>query len=882
MTEALVRVITPSRLGAAIALSAAAAATTALLLRRRRAAADVAAPSSVAMQRSNDALSQTEDSSTRMEGEPPLPLVLITDPGQDLDDEMAFIMARHLTHLKLVELRGVITTLTPSFDRARLARGTLDLLGFHHVPVGVGTDGGDLQGHHTAEPFEESAATYMPGVDSGVAHCLDSGLRLLHHLYADAAPRSLVLLIIASMKDAALFARDNQAVFVAKTKEVVVMGGVAPWASDSDELTPDTANNNTFDRAAAAYLYASCQRLGVPFVVITRHAAYAAKMPRSVYDDLALTGSSIGWRLRAKQRASIEGLWARACAADPAVRKGLPSRCDRVWFLQTFCDGADDSGRQGEDSVWDLVGAFMQYDSIALLAAVPSLRARYFSPRELPPLAAGGGGRTVIGVSGEAHGVADAAALVEMLGAGFTNGLRLNHQARSLVILCLQARPGAAADTMLACLLLRAFWDLGLCSCLAILLSFDTAAIELGDMPPGTAPPAAALDTEASKAAVLAYASAIRATLNELGLRHVALHLVSSSIAAPTPLAPAAAGEAAPFPSAERASDILYELYQKAPPVGVTLVAASALTDIWSFAQEHTRLFHEKTVRVVHHGGALVVSATEGWNADGEGESREPTGEVVLEPDFAAQNHCLNPQAARQFYRRAQALSVPLVILSRHVSRACRVPRAIFDALEASGGTVGARVAAAQRHAIVVLWRRVGLPRGDAGRAGLPERCDRDWFHTTFCGGKRVASEAEVWANVDSLTLYSSIALVAALPGDTFENYLQATYVTVRGATHAVIGLHANSHCAKNVHELRSLLVQCFFTASRVNQSTFDVEPHPVVPVAFDDDDEVAGDESHKPSYWTFTDSEREELFDRTVGTASKNVRPRRSLSSVQ
>ena len=290
-----------------------------------------------------------------------VPIIMLTDPGQDLDDEMAFVMARYLVNLGFIDLRGVITTLTPAFDRARLARGTLDLLGLPSVPVGIGSDGGDLHGKHTAEPFQASAHSYMPTSNSESAHGLEPGRRLLLQLYAKAAPKSLVLLVIASMKDAALFLRDSQRLFVHKTREVVVMGGVEAFsAADADaELTPDTAANNDFDMPAAKYLYARCQQLGVPLTVVTRHAAYAAKMPRSVYDTLALTGSSIGVRLRNKQRASIEALWERACAADEGARKGLPARCDRGWFLKTFCGGVDD-GRGGDEPVWDLVTGFMQ------------------------------------------------------------------------------------------------------------------------------------------------------------------------------------------------------------------------------------------------------------------------------------------------------------------------------------------------------------------------------------------------------------------------------------------------------------------------------------------------------------------------------------------
>jgi hypothetical protein len=48
--------------------------------------------------------------------------------------------------------------LHPSFERARLVRGTLDTLGLHDTPVGIGTDGGDLS---YTDTFSESASSYM-------------------------------------------------------------------------------------------------------------------------------------------------------------------------------------------------------------------------------------------------------------------------------------------------------------------------------------------------------------------------------------------------------------------------------------------------------------------------------------------------------------------------------------------------------------------------------------------------------------------------------------------------------------------------------------------------------------------------------------------------
>lgn len=95
-----------------------------------------------------------------------------------------------------------------------------------------------------------------------------------------------------------------------------------------------------FDEAASRFFYRRCQELDVPLVVVSRFAAYAAKNPRSVYDELALSGSPIGWRLRNEQRESIESLWARTLS-EGAARNGLPERCDRNWSVAPRpCAGA--------------------------------------------------------------------------------------------------------------------------------------------------------------------------------------------------------------------------------------------------------------------------------------------------------------------------------------------------------------------------------------------------------------------------------------------------------------------------------------------------------------------------------------------------------------
>ena len=310
-----------------------------------------------------------------------------------------------------------VCNLRPAGRRALLARGTLDCLGLQHVPVAAGSDGGSKKHEDT---FSDSAAHYMP------EKCeLPDGQALLKELYENAPLGGVHLLLISSMTDAARFVRENERLFVDRTTSVTIMGGVEAFdAADGLPLKPDTANNNTFDMAAAEELYANIQRLRVPMVVLSRHAAYACPMPRDVYDDLSWTGHPIGQRLQSTQRASIEGLWKRAAASDPEKRMGLPARCDKPWFCNTFCAGKG-GDRTADDSVWDLVVSFNMYDPLALMACVPDLRRRFFRCVEKR---VDGVAHSVIGTSKDAPGVDEenVRPLRDFMYRGFFKGATLN------------------------------------------------------------------------------------------------------------------------------------------------------------------------------------------------------------------------------------------------------------------------------------------------------------------------------------------------------------------------------------------------------------------------------------------------------------------------
>ena len=69
-----------------------------------------------------------------------LDTVIITSPGRGQGSEMALVLTRALVDVGLMRLKGVVANLAPCLERARLVRGSLDVLGFRDVPAGVGFD----------------------------------------------------------------------------------------------------------------------------------------------------------------------------------------------------------------------------------------------------------------------------------------------------------------------------------------------------------------------------------------------------------------------------------------------------------------------------------------------------------------------------------------------------------------------------------------------------------------------------------------------------------------------------------------------------------------------------------------------------------------------
>ena len=328
--------------------------------------------------------------------ETPAPLFLFTDPNKDPDDLNVLVALKFLQQQGFVELRCLLATLgdrPTRLRRAQFAAGVLDDLGLESVRVGLGTDYDyevkDAAGAVDAKATDGRKADHNVFLETPLlrpqAAVEPDGLALLKKELEQVPDHRAVLLINAGMADAAALLREAPELVKRKAAKVVIMGGVEPSVDARGFVVADKrAYNNTTHQASADFTYARVQELGVPLVVVTKDATYAAAAPRSFYDGLAATGHPVGVYLRDQQMRSLQKLW-------EGIRLGhLPAALTPEWFFKTFTDVDLDStagkaavaraNGQVFEEIWKQVSKFNLYDPLALLAATPGASELLFQP----------------------------------------------------------------------------------------------------------------------------------------------------------------------------------------------------------------------------------------------------------------------------------------------------------------------------------------------------------------------------------------------------------------------------------------------------------------------------------------------------------------------
>ena len=178
----------------------------------------------------------------------PVPLLIDTDIGSDVDDALAVAYA--LRHPDL-DLRAVITVSGDAVRRAVIARKLLQIAGCDDVEVAAGIGGDPGEGGRGAEMGHEGEVILEPGEQlalsdrDGVSLLLEETAR--HH--AGGAPLTVATIGMQTNVAAAL---DREQALVEWVGRLAVMGGVfAPVRTAGATLGPEIDHNLNVDQQSA-------------------------------------------------------------------------------------------------------------------------------------------------------------------------------------------------------------------------------------------------------------------------------------------------------------------------------------------------------------------------------------------------------------------------------------------------------------------------------------------------------------------------------------------------------------------------------------------------------------------------------------------------------
>ena len=107
---------------------------------------------------------------------------------------------------------------------------------------------------------------------------------------------------------------------------------------------------------------------------------------------------------------------------------------------------------------------------------------------------------------------------------------------------------------------------------------------------------------------------------------------------------------------------------------------------------------------------------------------------------------------------------------------------------------------------------------------------DRQWFAREYGVAPPLPALGEaVWARVEHVPELNPLAVLAAIPL-VVERYLEAVPVTVRSATHLVVGVSPDARGIGDANPVRGLLYQCVFKGLQLNSAAFDRASPPPIP----------------------------------------------------
>lgn len=115
-----------------------------------------------------------------------------------------------------------------------------------------------------------------------------------------------------------------------------------------------------------------------------------------------------------------------------------------------------------------------------------------------------------------------------------------------------------------------------------------------------------------------------------------------------------------------------------------------------------------------------------------------------------------------------------------------------------------------QAISIEKLWKRAVAPDGSAERNGLPTRCNKAWFCSTFLGGsgEERTGEQPIWDLVQTFNMYDPLALLVAVP--SLRKLFDFSEFTSYGQTHHVVGISTEKNGVRSPNDLLKFMTDAF------------------------------------------------------------------------
>jgi inosine-uridine nucleoside N-ribohydrolase len=353
-------------------------------------------------------------------------IFVFTDIAIDTDDVMMKIILAALGGYNLV----FICTGASQIQKAQYALGVLRELeakglDISHISVVAGSDA------NVTEPTRDHEFNDLPFEMADAELVNEEWMGFCYDCLLNANNKSVSILCVGPMTDACRLVFSHNALVRNKVEKLCLMSDVDV---ENGEFTPDwgipmfgTASNSTFDRKAAAALYAKLyeESYYIQTIVLSAHATSQCKVDYDFYYGLEKDSNDhpIARIFSLKQQQGLHSLWKRACSLDPKVRGSLDISRDCKWMNTVFFGNliAEENYNKEEfDPIGHLksigredVCRFQLYDAMAALALHLSLtdEASYnklFNPVTWQNL-------HIIGFNKEVHGIKNSQAVIDKI-----------------------------------------------------------------------------------------------------------------------------------------------------------------------------------------------------------------------------------------------------------------------------------------------------------------------------------------------------------------------------------------------------------------------------------------------------------------------------------